>query len=581
MQTIALTKHIIYNIALIGIGGYLITRISAIRRTVTQSQYSLQDKLVLGVIFGAFSAIGNWVGIPILGAIANHRIVGPIAGGLLGGPLVGLIAGILGAIPRYFIGGFTVWPSVISNIIVGLFSGWVHKKYGVHKINLKVAMITALIGEGILKFMILAFAKPFEAAWQLEQVIGIPTILANVLAVVFFVYIVQDVFREQEKVQALSAQQCLRMIKQTNSFVSQGITEQTAFEVAQIIHKETGAAAVAVTDTSKVLAFVGEGADHHTVGTPIVTAVTKQVVRNRQTVIVRDRKSIGCPYPKCRLSAVIDAPILVGGDLVGTIKLYKANQQTVTSFEVELIQGIADLLSFLMVQQKWDQQQRLLLEIEYNMLKAQINPHFFFNTLGTIQAFVQVDPQQATSLIKDLADFFRRTLKRDKEIVPLHEELESLRTYIRIEQKRFGSRLKIIEAIPDYLLEHPTPVFSIQPLVENAIRHGLSQKKTGGTIQISAWHDAKSVYIRIEDDGVGIEEDRLAAIVQFDSSAPSTTGIGIGLTNVYRRVKAIYGKRASLTVKSRQHQGTVVTVRLPFQFEKEALPDANLNSRYC
>ena len=135
------------NVGLIGVGAYVSTRLPAIRRALTYSHYRLHDKIILALVFGAFSAMGNYIGIPVVGALANTRIVGPIAGGLLGGPLVGVGAGILGAIPRYLIGGYTVAASVLANILAGLISGHVYKKYGPGRLNLKIALMTAFICE--------------------------------------------------------------------------------------------------------------------------------------------------------------------------------------------------------------------------------------------------------------------------------------------------------------------------------------------------------------------------------------------------------------------------------------------------
>jgi LytS/YehU family sensor histidine kinase len=563
--------NVIHNIALIGIGAYLITRIAVVRRTVIHSRYTLRDKLILGLIFGGFSALGSWIGIPILGALANHRIVGPVVGGLMGGRIVGVCAGLLGAIPRYFFGGFNMWSAIFANVLVGYISGMICERYGIRKFNLLLAMYTTLLAEAVLKGMTLTLSKPFAAAWQLEQVIAIPTTVANTLAVVFFVYIVRDIFREQEKVQAFSAQQSLRMIKKTSAFLFTGLNKDTASQIARIIFKETDAAAVSVTDNKKVLAFIGEGADHHYAGTPIVTAVTKRVMQNLQAVLVASKTEIGCPNNNCRLTAVVDAPLVVGGELVGTIKLYKANNELISSFEEELIQGIAEFFSLLLAQRKLDEKQRLLLQTEYNMLKAQVNPHFFFNTLGTIQALVQVEPQKANTLIKDVADFFRRTLKHGGEFVTLREELETVYNYIRIEKIRFGDRLAVELSIPDELQESLVPVFSIQPLVENCIRHGLSPKKGGGMIQISAWCYDGVLYIKIQDDGLGIPEEKVREIKNAKLSVSSAAGTGIGLINVQRRIQTLYGSKYGLNIESKQEIGTAVEIILPRNVQKEAI----------
>lgn len=552
------------NVGLIGVGAYVSTRLPAIRRALTYSQYRLRDKIILALVFGAFSALGNYIGIPVVGALANTRIVGPIAGGLIGGPFVGMGAGILGAIPRYMIGGYTVTASVLANVAAGLISGYVYKKYGPGRLNLKIALLTALVCELNLKFLILLLSKPFERAWELERIIGIPTIIANSLAVGLFFYIVRDVFHEQQKVQAQSAQQAIRLIQQTTELFQEGLNAKTAFKIASIIRAETKAAAVAITDNERILSFVGIGVDHHKVGEPILTRATQQVVNSRQTLIVNSREEIGCPEPLCPLTAVIEAPLVVDGQVQGILKLYKADGEAVTAYEAELIEGIAVFLGLLLDRHSLAEQKVMLAQAEYNMLKAQVNPHFLFNMLGTIRALVRTSPEKAREQIKDLSDFLRRTLGHGADYVRLSEELEVVRSYVRLEQSRFGNRIRVREEVSQSTLEYLLPVFSLQPIVENAIKHGLSLKKDGGTLVIRIFESESVLHLEVEDDGVGIPESRLQVIRQF-SGNPSldTSGAGIGLNNVHKRIQVAFGPQYGLRIDSLEGRGTTVKILLP------------------
>jgi len=434
----------------------------------------------------------------------------------------------------------------------------VYNHYGSQRINIKIALITAVVCEGILKLMILTMSKPFQTAWQLEQVIGIATTISNSMAVAFFVYIVHDIIHEQHKAQALSVQQAISMIQKTSDFLQQGLNEESAAKVARRIYQETKAGAVAITDTEKVLAFVGSGEEQYLPGTPIFTAETKCAIKNKQ--------------------AVIDAPLMVSNELVGTLKLYKKKNQIIEPHEAELIQGIANFLSLQLAQQKLDKQQLLLLQTEYSMLKAQISPHFFFNTLTTIQALIMSKPEKAAALIKDLANFFRKTLKLGSEIVSLREELDSVNTYLRIEKARFQNQMNVSINIPEELLNHPFPVFTLQPLVENAIRHGISIKKGGGTVQIVAYYKEEQLFVKIIDDGVGISNYQL-----HDNNPkfpPSSTGSGIGLCNVHRRIQKIYGSEFGLQFISIVGQGTEVTLNLPWT-EEESGAVEKVKSTHC
>jgi len=552
------------NVGFIGIIAYLTTRLPAIRRALTYSHYRIRDKLALAFVFGAFSAMGNYIGIPVLGALANTRIVGPIAGGLMGGPIVGLGAGIIGAIPRYFIGGYTVTASVLANILAGVVSGLVYQKYGPGRLSLKIVILTAVSCEMMLKLLILSISKPFELALELETIIGVPTIVANSLAVGLFFYIVRDVFQAQQKVQAQSAQQAIRLIQQTTELLREGLNTKTACKIAEIIQAETKAAAVAVTDTEKVLAFVGAGSDHHKVNTPIVTQPTLLAMSSLQTVIVNRREEIKCPHPNCPLTAMIDAPLMVDGQMRGSLKLCKINNEPISPYEAELIQGIADFLGLLLDRRQLDEQKIMLAQAEYNMLKAQVNPHFLFNTLGTIRALVRTAPENARARIKDLSDFLRRTLEHGADFVAIEEEIRIARSYIQLEQSRFGDRIQVKEEWTADLLACRVPVFILQPLVENAIKHGLLAKEKGGTITMRLFQKDGNLHVEVEDDGIGIPSERLSAIRRFDRvSLRDPAGTGIGLNNVHKRLKATFGPQYGLSIESTEGRGTLVQAVLP------------------
>ncbi|SCM82028.1 Signal transduction histidine kinase, LytS [uncultured Sporomusa sp.] len=570
---------VIKNIAVLGVAAYLTTQLPPFRRALSQSQYRLRDKLVLICIFGFFSAMGNYLSIPVLGAIANTRIVGAVAGGLLGGPIVGLGAGIIGAIPRYFMGGFTMVPAVMTNVIVGYLSGLVYARYGVRNIGVKAALVVSFGAEVILKLMILAFSSSFEAAWELERIIAIPTTIANCLGVMLFVYIVRDVYQEQEKVQAKAAQQAMQVIKKTNGVLWSGLTITSAQSVAETIYSEIDANAVAVTDTEKVLAFIGDGDDHHIIGQPIITQATKLARKNRHTVITNAKESIGCPVDSCPLTAVIDAPLLVNNRFQGSIKVYKTGAGVILPYEAELVQGIADFLSLQLLHGELEAQTILLAQAEYNSLRAQIHPHFMFNTLGTIRAIIRTDPEQARALIKDLSDIIRRHIRPGREMHTIKQEIDFVDSYIRLEQARFGDRIRIIKVIDPVVCRQAVPVFAVQVLVENAVKHGLSPKKGGGIIEIGVRREDNTVYISVQDNGVGITGKSPEQLLEAQPVSRIAAGIGIGLSNVHARIQRLFGNEFGISIKSRENEGTCVSIRLPWQ--EVAPDDTSEGSKSC
>lgn len=559
---------VIYNLSVFGMCAFGVTHLNIFRRTLNHSLYSIKDRFVLILLFGALAALGNYLSIvDIQGALANNRTTGIVLGGLLGGPVVGLGAGILGAVPRYFMGGFTMPAAVISSVLVGVVSGLISQRYGTRGITTKIAFFTALTGEIILKSLVLSLAAPFEAALELEQKIALPTMAATCVATVFFISVVRHIFTEEEKVQTRSAVQAMRIIRSADQVLKNGLTDESAALLAKIIYQEFAPAAVSVTSPTKVLAYIGAGSDHHIKGSLIQTVTSKKVCRLHQPVVARTREELGCPNPACPLTGVIEAPLIVGEKFLGSIKLFKDNKQAILPYEIEFMEGIARFLSAQLANHQAEQQQKLLHEAEYRILKAQVNPHFLFNTLATIHALIRNDSEAARRLTRDLSHLLRRTLSSEREMVPLEEEMETVHKYVRIEQARFGSRLSMEVRIPDPLYSQIVPVFTVQPLVENAIKHGLTPRREGGLVQIAAWEKGKKFYIRVTDDGIGM--DARSPHSGAEDEFLFHEGPGIGLGNIQNRLKHIYGDQAGLIIESEQDKGTRITVFMPLCLETE------------
>lgn len=193
--------------------------------------------------------------------------------------------------------------------------------------------------------------------------------------------------------------------------------------------------------------------------------------------------------------------------------------------------------------------ERQFAKARMDALVAQIQPHFLFNSLNTIAAAVHDDPDQAEATVMDLAVLLRYSLDRDSaELVPLEDELAAATAYLRIEQRRFPDQLICEVNITPDVRRAGVPAFILQPLVENAVRHGLSRRAGPGHLQLIATTGSGAVTIQVEDDGVGV-----------DPGAPT----GIGLSNVRERLEQHFGLAAGLRVEPRRGGGTVVSVFLP------------------
>jgi two-component system, LytTR family, sensor kinase len=197
--------------------------------------------------------------------------------------------------------------------------------------------------------------------------------------------------------------------------------------------------------------------------------------------------------------------------------------------------------------------ERRFTEARLNALRMQLDPHFLFNALNTISAQVERDPRMARTMIERLGDLLRRSLDlRDKEEIPLAEELAFLDHYLAIQRIRFGNRLKIDIDVDPAVRYTPVPCLLLQPLVENAIRHGLSPRASGGTIAVSVCAIDRLLQICVVDDGVGLPAGW---------SLESSPGIGLSLTR--DRILGLYPGVGRLVVRSRAEGGTEASVTLP------------------
>jgi two-component system LytT family sensor kinase len=217
------------------------------------------------------------------------------------------------------------------------------------------------------------------------------------------------------------------------------------------------------------------------------------------------------------------------------------------------------------IEMKLEDQERLLLESRLDALQSQINPHFLFNTLNTIQSLVRFDPDRARDLIVKLSKILRRLLGKHDEFVLLREEIEFVEDYLDIEVMRFGrDKLRVYKHLNPDTLDVVIPAMLLQPLVENSIKHGLAPKVDGGSITIRSRLQEGAVVIQVEDDGVGMSAPPAVA------AQTGGSGRGIGMVNVAERLHVLFGEEGKITVRSRDGQGTLVMLELPILHHQQS-----------
>ena len=237
--------------------------------------------------------------------------------------------------------------------------------------------------------------------------------------------------------------------------------------------------------------------------------------------------------------------------------LYSPNLWVKFAIYADTVMAVAIALKVLnnvRIEMKLEQQERLLLQARMEALQSQINPHFLFNTLNSISSLVRGNPDSARDMIVKLGNILRRLLRKGDSFVPLREELEFLDDYLDIEVARFGrDKLRVVKELEPASLDHLVPSMILQPLVENAVKHGFSTKVESGSIYLRSRTADQRLVIEVEDDGVGMPLN----------GASASSGTGIGMQNVTERLQVLYGDAAEITVESQPNRGTLVRLVLP------------------
>ena len=552
---------LIKSMSVIAVAAYLLGLETNLFNKLFNQRPKWQTKAFLVIFFGILSLSGTYLGIEIQGAYANIRAIGAVIAGLLGGPIVGTLAGLIGGLHRFLLGGYTAFACALSTVLAGLIGGIVYKYRPLNRIGLREGFSVGVIVEVLEMSFVLILSNPYSEALALVKTIALPMILSNALGIVLFIDILQKSFRKKEEAKARQAHKALKIANNSLCYLSEGLNYGSAAETAKIILEITNVAAVAITDRHEVLAHCGAGEDHHQAGGNILTDATKAALATGELNIFSTANEVGCPVEACPLGSAVVVPLKQNEEVIGALKLYKRAEQGITDVDIVLARGIGELLSTQLYLSRLKKEAQLTTEAEFKALQAQIHPHFLFNSLNTIVSFCRTDPEQARKLLMRLSKFFRKTLTQNSKIVTLKQELDYMHDYITIEKARYGDKLDVEIDIPEQLLDYKVPSFTLQPIVENAIKHGLAPQAQAGKVAIEAEVVDSNLIIEIIDDGVGIAEDKLEDILEVGSGQ----NVGIGLSNVDQRLEKIYGNDYGVEIKSRLNNGTKVIITLPLK----------------
>ncbi len=330
----------------------------------------------------------------------------------------------------------------------------------------------------------------------------------------------------------------------------EGLTTTSAERSIKHLRALLGSPAIALTDDSRLLAWDGTG-DHHAGQTPrLAVAVAEQ--GSTRVFAPRD---LPCDEAGCPCRHAIGAPLFVEDRMVGAIVVFASSP---TAGLVRAADEVAQWVSGQLSLAELDASRTRLMEAEVRALRAQISPHFIYNSLGAIASFVRTDPDRARELLLEFADFTRYSFSKHGEFTTLAEELRSIERYLMLEQARFGDRLDVTLRIAPEVLPVAIPFLCLQPLVENAVQHGLEGRPDGGHITIVAQDRDRECLITIEDDGAGEDPEKVRRALASDVNTDS-----VGLGNVDERLRRAFGEDYGLVVETAPGAGTQVSVRVP------------------
>jgi two-component system LytT family sensor kinase len=330
----------------------------------------------------------------------------------------------------------------------------------------------------------------------------------------------------------------------------EGLTAESVERSLRHLRALLGTPAVAIADTEQLLGYDGL-ADHHAGQAQELAA---RAIRESGTTVAGPLQ-LPCNATGCPVRHAIASPLVivdrVAGALVALAEERSASLLRATDEVASWASGQLELAEL-------DESRHRLMRAEVRALRAQISPHFIYNSLGAIASFVRTDPDRARELLLEFADFTRYSFRQHGEFTTLAEELRSVERYLLLEQARFGERLTVTLQIAPEVLGVRIPFLCLQPLVENAVRHGLERREVGGMITIVARDVHRECEISVEDDGDGEDPARIRSVLAGSAGSDS-----VGLANVDERLRNTFGDEYGLVVETAPGAGTKVTVRVP------------------
>jgi two-component system LytT family sensor kinase len=528
--------------------GYIITiafflsRTRGFKRLIKKERYKKLDMVLLSLIFSVLAIGGTYMGTDYNGAIANTRNISVVVAAIIGGPMIGLITGLTAGIHRIMIDpyGITAIPCGIATFLGGWGLGYLNK------LNVKNKYILGFIGGIIIENM-------SYLALNIVETIYFPMVLVNALGVSIVLLITENIMLEEDRLAGEEARLVLEIANKTLPYFRE-VNKDSLKNVCRTILESLGAKIVVFTDMENIISYCGQDEEYEIMHRKIKGDVTKEVLRTGKFRVVNkeDVEEIRLDCISEDIISFIIVPLKSGAEVTGALKVYFSENSYISERNKNLVLGLSELISTQLEISRVTKLEEMARDAEIRALQTQINPHFLFNALNTITSFVRIDPVQARSTIIDLANYLRYNLDNGNKPVDIEMELEQVKSYVNIEKARFYDKINMHYEIDDDIKTIKIPSLTIQPLVENAIQHGLLNGRGGKEIFLKIYRiDGDKIRVIIENNGRSIDQEVIDKI--YSDSIESSK---IGLYNVHRRIKLIYGKGLKI---EKLEEGTRIT----------------------
>ncbi|HAT4517219.1 MULTISPECIES: sensor histidine kinase [Serratia] len=510
---------------------FFLTRTRLFRQLLQKEDHTPLELGIVTAIFSLFALFSTYSGINVEGSLVNVRVIAIMAGGILFGPWVGIVTGIIAGVHRYLIdiGGITSVPCLITSIIAGISAGYINLKVRKEQ-RWRAGIVGGMLCESLTMLLIVLWAKPTELGLDIVSQIALPMILGTV-CIGLIVLLVQSVEDEKEVIAARQAKLALDIAHKTLPYF-RNINSESLATICDIIRQDIRADAVAITDTHQVLAYVGVGREAYPIGREGLSRVTRESIRHGKIIIKNNLENPAAP----QIHSQLVVPLWEKGEVTGALKIYYCHAHQITNTLKVMAVGLSQIISTQMEVSRIEHLRQMADKAEMRALQSKINPHFLFNALNAISSSIRLNPDTARQLIINLSRYLRYNLELNDELIDIRKELHQIQDYIAIEQARFGAKLTVIYDIDDDVSVR-IPSLLIQPLVENAIVHGIQPCKGKGVVVIAVKDQGDRVKISVKDTGHGINQETIARVARNEMP-----GHNIGLLNVHHRVSLLYGE---------------------------------------